>query len=146
MEHYLLLRIVHGAAAVLLLLGVLAHGVMLYRAWRSGDAARLQGKLQRTRRYSLPLLSLLGLSLPLSGWWLVDIAGWPLGLTWLLASSLLFVLLAVVGLLLAGRLRLWASLGEVAASPSLLGWSAAYGIALVVLLLAIMALMGAKPA
>ncbi|EIK54838.1 hypothetical protein YO5_18772 [Stutzerimonas stutzeri TS44] len=146
MDHYLLLRIAHGASAVLLILGVVAHLVLLWRSWRRGDAAALQGKLRRTRRLSLPLLALLGLSLPVSGWWLVHLAGWPLGQLWLLLSSLLFVLLLPLGLLLAGRLRAWAALGEAPASARLLGFSLTYVGLILLVLLAISALMGAKPA
>ena len=36
MEHYLTLRIVHGATAVLLLLGVIVHLLMLWKAARGG--------------------------------------------------------------------------------------------------------------
>ncbi|HCA63652.1 MAG TPA: DUF2269 domain-containing protein, partial [Pseudomonas sp.] len=86
MEHYLTLRIVHGATAVLLLLGVIVHLLMLLKAARGGDQAVLQRKLQRTRRLSLPLLAVIGLSLPLTGWWMTHLAGWPLGQLWLLAS------------------------------------------------------------
>lgn len=146
MEHYLLLRIAHGAPAILLVLGVLAHAVMLWKAWRGGDPAVLQRKLRRTRSISLPLLGVLALSLPVSGWWLVDAVGWPLGQTWLLASSLLFILLALCGLLLAGRLAAWQALGEAPAPSRLLGFTAAYAGLILLLLLAIMGLMGAKPA
>lgn len=146
MDHYLLLRIVHGASAVLLILGIAAHLALLWRNWRRGDAAVLQNKLRRTRRLSLPLLALLGLSLPVSGWWLVHLAGWPLGQLWLLVSSLLFLLLLPLGLLLAGRLRAWAALGEVPAPARLLGFSLTYAGLILLVLLAISALMGAKPA
>jgi len=146
MQSYLLLRIAHGLPAILLLLGVLAHAFMLWKAWRGGDAAVLQRKLRRTRVISLPLLGVLALSLPVSGWWLVDSQGWPLGQTWLLGSSLLFGVLAGFGLLLAGRLNAWQALGETPASTRLLRFTEAYAGLIVVLLLAIMALMGAKPA
>ncbi|MDT3712166.1 MAG: DUF2269 family protein [Pseudomonadaceae bacterium] len=146
MDHYLLLRIVHGASAVLLILGIAAHLALLWRNWRRGDAAVLQNKLRRTRRLSLPLLALLGLSLPVSGWWLVHLAGWPLGQLWLLVSSLLFLLLLPLGLLLAGRLRALAALGEAPAPARLLGFSLTYAGLILLVLLAISALMGAKPA
>lgn len=146
MQHYLLLRIAHSLPAILLLLGVLVHVFMLWKAWRGGDAAVLQRKLRRTRVLSLPLLGVLALSLPVSGWWLVDSQGWPLGQTWLLGSSLLFGVLAGFGLLLAGRLNAWQALGETPASARLLRFTAAYAGLIVLLLLAIMGLMGAKPA
>ncbi|MBS7691202.1 DUF2269 family protein [Pseudomonas lalucatii] len=146
MEPYQLLKIAHGLPAILLLLGVLAHVLMLWKAARGGDAALLQRKLARTRLISLPLLGLLALSLPLSGWWLVDLAGWPLSQTWLLASSLLFGLLLLCGLLLGGRLKAWQALGEAPASSGLLRVTAAYAGLSLLLLLVILGLMGAKPA
>ncbi|MHB8820504.1 MAG: DUF2269 domain-containing protein, partial [Pseudomonadaceae bacterium] len=65
---------------------------------------------------------------------------------WLLVSSLLFVLLLPLGLLLAGRLRAWAALGEAPAPARLLGFSLTYAGLILLVLLAISALMGAKPA
>lgn len=146
MDHYLLLRIAHSLPAILLLLGVLAHVFMLWKARRGGDAAILQRKLRRTRMISLPLLGLLALSLPVSGWGLVDVVGWPLGQTWLLLGSILFALMMLFGLLLAGRLAAWQALGETPASSRLLGFTAVYAGLIVLLLLVIMGLMGAKPA
>ena len=146
MDHYLLLKIAHSLPGVLVLLGLLAHCFMLWKARRSGDTSVLQRKLRNTLRFSLPAMGLLALSLPLSGWWLVHLAGLPLGQTWLLASSLLFVLLVLFGILLAGRLRAWLALGSVPASGLLLKLSMVYAVLIVVLLLAIMAMMGAKPA
>ncbi|TBU92547.1 DUF2269 family protein [Phytopseudomonas dryadis] len=146
MEHYLLLRIAHSLPGILLLLGVAAHAFMLWKAWRGGDAALLQRKLRRTRRISLPVFAVLALSLPLTGWWMVELAGWPLGLTWLLAGSVLYGVMMVLGLLLVGRLNAWQALGETPAPVRLLRFSAAYAGLIVLLLLVIMALMGAKPA
>lgn len=45
MEHYLLLRITHAVTAVLLVLGVIVHLIMLWKAARGGDRAVLQRKL-----------------------------------------------------------------------------------------------------
>ena len=146
MDSYLLLRIAHSLPAILLLLGVLVHVFMLWKARRGGDAAILQRKLRRTRMISLPLLGLLALSLPVSGWGLVNMVGWPLGQTWLLFGSILFALMMLLGLLLAGRLAAWQALGETPASSRLLGFTAAYAGLIVLLLLVIMGLMGAKPA
>ena len=145
MEHYTLLKIVHSLFGILVLLGVLAHVAMLWKAVRGGDAAVLQRKLRRTRLLSLPVLGVLALSLPLSGWWLVDLAGLSLGQSWLLFSSILFGVLMLAGLLLAGRLTAWQALGATPASSRLLGFAAAYAGVLVLLLLVIMGLMGAKP-
>ena len=84
MEHYLLVRILHSAPGVLLLLGLIAHGVMLFKAQRNADATVLARKLRVTLLFSLPAFAVLALSLPITGYWLVDTAGWPLGQTWLL--------------------------------------------------------------
>lgn len=146
MEHYQLLKIAHSAPGILVLLGVLAHIFMLWKAARGSDAAVLQRKLQRTRLISLPVLGLLALSLPVSGWWLVDLAGFPLGQTWLLASSVLFGVLVLIGLLLNGRLAAWQALAGSSAPASLLRFCAIYAGLIVLLLLVIMGLMGAKPA
>ncbi|SED16700.1 DUF2269 family protein [Pseudomonas anguilliseptica] len=145
MEHYSLLKILHSAPGVLLLLGVLAHVFMLWKASRGGDSAVLQRKLKRTRLISLPVLGLLALSLPVTGMVLVEMVGWPLSQTWLLLSSVLFVVLMVVGLLLAGRLSAWQALNRAPAPKRLLGFCAAYAGLIVLLLLVIMGLMGAKP-
>ncbi|WP_447588222.1 DUF2269 family protein [Aquipseudomonas campi] len=145
MEHYLLLKIVHSALAVLLPLGLIAHAVMLWRAWRRGDAAVLQRKLRNTRRFSLPALGLVALAMPITGWWLVHLAGWPLGQLWLLISAFLFAVLVILGLLLNGRLAAWQALGDSPAPVKLLRFTAAYALLILLVLLATFALMGAKP-
>lgn len=145
MEYYTLIKVAHSLPALLLLLGMLAHVFMLFKAYRGGDAAVLARKLRVTRCYSLPALGVLALSLPVSGWWLAHLASIPLGQTWLLASSVLFVMLMVMAVLLRGRLAAWEALGETPASPRLLMMTAAYALQYIVLLLAIMGLMGAKP-
>ena len=55
MDNYLLLKIAHSLPGLLLLLGLLAHIFMLWKANRGGDAAVLQRKLRRIRLISLPL-------------------------------------------------------------------------------------------
>jgi uncharacterized membrane protein len=146
MEHYLLVRILHGAPGILLLLGLIAHAVMLFKAQRAGDAAVLARKLRVTLLYSLPAFAVLALSLPLTGWWLVDNVGWPLGQTWLLLGSILYAVLMLLGLLLAGRLAAWRALGDAPAPTALGRLCLIYAALILVLLIAIMALMGAKPA
>ena len=59
---------------------------------------------------------------------------------------MLFLAVLVLGLLLAGRLAAWQALAGSPAPASLLRFTAAYAGLIVVLLLAIMGLMGAKPA
>lgn len=146
MEHYLLFKIIHSAIAVLLPLGVIGHIFMLYKARKRGDLAVLQRKVRRTRLMSLPAFGVLAATLPVSGFYLVHIAGWPLSQLWLLLSTGLFIVMFVVGLLLAGRLAAWEALGPVAAPQRLQRFVLAYGVLILVLLVAIMGLMGAKPA
>jgi len=145
MEHYLLLKIVHAASSVLLLLGLLAHIFMIWKARRGGDAAVLTRKLRNTRRFSSPALGLVALSLPATGWWLVHLAGWPLGQLWLLISAVLLLPLLVCWLLLDGRLRAWIAAGE-QVSPRTPRLALLYVVLMLAILLAIFALMGAKPA
>lgn len=146
MEHYPLLKMLHMLPGILLLVGVPVHLFMLWKASRSGDNAVLQRKLKRTRLISLPVLGLLALSLPVTGWLLVDLIGWPLSQTWLLFSSVLFAVLMLIGLLLAGRLGAWQALNGAPAPKRLLGFCATYAGLIMLLLLIIMGLMGAKPA
>ena len=145
MEHYQLLNIVHSVLAILLTLGLIAHIVMLWKAWRRADPAVLQQKLRRTRLFSLPLLAVLALLLPLTGWWLAHLAGFPLGQLWLLASSVLFLVLVPLGLLLGGRLRAWQGLGDMPAPAKLPRFALVYAGLILLILIAIMGLMGAKP-
>ena len=145
MEHYKLLYFTHAALAILLSLGLITHMVILWKAWRRADAAVLQQKLKRTRLISLPLLAVLGLLLPVSGWWLAHLAGFALGQLWLLASSLLFLALVPLLLLLGGRLRAWQALGEQPAPASLPRFALGYAGLILLILIAIMGLMGAKP-
>ncbi len=146
MEHYLLIRILHSAPGVLLLLGLIAHTFMLFKAQRGADAAVLARKLRVTLRYSLPAFAVLALSLPLSGFWLVNTAGWPLGQTWLLLGNILYMVMMLLGLLLAGRLSAWRALGDTPAPLGLKRLCLVYAGLILILLIAIMALMGAKPA
>jgi uncharacterized membrane protein len=146
MEHYPLLKMLHMLPGILLLIGVPVHLFMLWKASRSADAAVLQRKLKRTRLISLPVLGLLALSLPVTGWLLVDLIGWPLSQTWLLLSSVLFGVLVLICLLLNGRLAAWQALGDSPAPAKLLRFCAVYAGLILLLLLVIMGLMGAKPA
>lgn len=145
MEHYLLIRVLHALPGILLLLGVLAHAFMLWKAWQGGDREVLQRKLQRTRTISLPVFAVLALSLPVSGWWMVNLAGWPLGQLWLLLGSILFGVLMIVGLLLLGRLGAWQAQAEGTVPAKSLRLVTVYTALIVVLLVVIMAVMGAKP-
>jgi uncharacterized membrane protein len=129
MEHYQLLKFAHLIPAVLVLAGFIAHVLMLWKANRSADAAVLTRKLRVTRLYSLPAVGL------------------PLGASWLLYSAVLFGLLVILGLLLHGRLGAWqAAVANGGVPVKLLRLVIAYAALMLVVLLAIFALMGAKPA
>ncbi|WP_043309990.1 DUF2269 family protein [Pseudomonas sp. ML96] len=147
MEHYQLLKYAHLIPAVLILAGFIAHTFMLWKANKSGDAAVLTRKLRVTRLYSMPAIGLVTLSLPVSGWWLVHTVGLSLGATWLLFSAKLFGVLVLFGLLLHNRLGAWQKAVAAGNVPAkLLRFVVAYTAVMLVLLLAIFALMGAKPA
>ncbi|MDD0845083.1 DUF2269 family protein [Pseudomonas sp. Gutcm_11s] len=147
MEHYQLLKYAHLIPAVLILAGFIAHTFMLWKANRSGDAAILTRKLRVTRLYSMPAIGLVTLSLPVSGWWLVHTVGLSLGATWLLFSAKMFGVLVLFGLLLHNRLGAWQKAVAAGNVPAkLLRFVVAYAAVMLVLLLAIFALMGAKPA
>ena len=138
---YLTLKIVHSAAGVLLLLGVIAHLLMLVKASKQPDPLLLARKLNNTRRFSVPALALVGVSLPVTGWWLVHTVGWPLSQLWLLLSAVLMAVLIILAAVLAARLNSWAQ-GNISAAKH----SGYCALAIVIVLIAIFALMGAKPA
>ena len=85
MDSYLVLRISHSVPAVLLLLGVLAHIIIVWRAKGKGSAV-LAEKLRRTRVISLPIFTALAATLPITGWWLSHLSGRPLSQKWLMIS------------------------------------------------------------
>lgn len=91
MEHFLQIKILHGVATVLLFGGLLGLAFYAWRSWRTGDAARVARGFKRVRLIGWPLLGLSLLALPVSGWWLVHLAGWPLGQSWLLFGACLYL-------------------------------------------------------
>ena len=105
MEHFLQIKILHGVATVLLFGGLLGLAFYAWRSWRTGDAARVARGFKRVRLIGWPLLGLSLLALPVSGWWLVHLAGWPLGQSWLLFGACLYLLGCIFWLVLAGPAR-----------------------------------------
>ncbi len=91
-----MLRISHSVPAVLLLLGVLAHIIIVWRAKGKGSAV-LAEKLCRTRVISLPIFTVLAATLPITGWWLSHLSGRPLSQKWLMISIALLPLLFIFG-------------------------------------------------
>ncbi|ACO80929.1 hypothetical protein AvCA_48260 [Azotobacter vinelandii CA] len=147
MEHFALLKMLHGVAGVLLFVAFFALAGLCWRARprpagaapagaeTEADAAGpepaapdAEGAIAEGAEAEAParaspwpalcavLLLLCLIALPVSGWWLAHLAGWPLGQIWLLGSSLLFLPGAVCGLWLAARVAgrrrksLWFSL------------------------------------
>jgi len=141
-----MIRIGHSVPAVLLMLGLIAHIVIVWRA-KGKEPAVLQQKLQRTRAISLPIFALLALSLPITGWWMTHITGLPLSQKWLMISIALLPLIFIFGGLLYGNLSRWQT--QVAAQQSTgarqQGLALVWALLILVVLLATSALMGAKP-
>lgn len=152
MTSYLAIRISHSLPAVLLMLGIIAHIITIRRAGNKGHE-RLQLKLQRTHRITLPLFTLVALSLPISGWWLVHLSGMPMSLFWLQLSIILLPLIFVCFGLLHLSLGKWLQNlaaqkqeGEKVQAKKTPQWlSLAWAVICLIVLLVISALMGVKP-
>ncbi len=146
MESYLTLRIAHSVPAVLLMLGLLAHIVIVWRA-KGKEPAVLQQKLQRTRVISLPLFALLAVSMPITGWWMTHITGLPLSQKWLMISIALLPLIFIFGGFLYGNLSRWQL--QLANKQKTSGrrqvFALLWAVLILLVLLATSALMGAKP-
>ena len=146
MESYLTLRIAHSVPAVLLMLGLLAHIVIVWRA-KGKEPAVLQQKLQRTRVISLPLFALLAVSMPITGWWMTHITGLPLSQKWLMISIALLPLIFIFGGFLYGNLSRWQL--QLANKQKTSGrrqvFALLWAVLIFLVLLATSALMGAKP-
>ncbi|WP_109543712.1 DUF2269 family protein, partial [Pseudomonas aeruginosa] len=129
MEHFIQIKILHGVATVLLFGGLLGLAFYAWRSWRTGDAARVARGFKRVRLIGWPLLGLSLLALPVSGWWLAHLAGWPLGQSWLLFGACLYLLGCIFWLVLAGRLaRVQHQAGAAETAGAALGGQALRGI------------------
>lgn len=145
MSSYLLIRIAHSLPAVLLVVGVLVHIIMVWRAGRK-EPEVLSKKLQRTYKLSLPLFVVVTLSLPISGWWLVHLSGMPMSLFWLQLSIMLLPLVFIFFGLLRFSLGRWQqrlTAKQPAQKQAVI--SLVLGSGCLFTLIAISALMGAKP-
>ena len=141
METFTALKLLHGVSTVLLFVSALALLVVVIRRWRAGDKDLSGGALRRPWGLVWALMGLCLLALPVSGWWLVHLAGWPLSQLWLLAGSCLYLLGSLSWLWLVVRLNRL-RLGRVAKHPRL---TLVLAILCAVCFLAIAGLMGAKP-
>ncbi|MGB5824832.1 MAG: DUF2269 domain-containing protein [Pseudomonas mandelii] len=140
METLTALKMAHTAATAILLGCALGLGIWFWQARRRGDATAAARTLQRPRVFVWLLMGLALLSMPFTGWWMVHLVGWPLGQTWLLASSVLYTLAAL------GWFWLLVRLNKLRTAP---GGSGKFTFALAlfsfVCFIAIAGLMGAKP-
>ena len=141
METLTILKVAHVIATVLLLAGVLSLAIWVWRTRRNGDATAAARTLQRPRLFVWLVMGLSLASLPFTGWWMVHQVGWPLGQTWLLASSVLYTLAALAGFWLLVRLN------KARKAPTAGNGRFTFALALfgVVCFIAIAGLMGAKP-
>lgn len=140
METLTALKMAHTAATAILLGCALGLGIWVWQTRRSGDATAAVRTLQRPRVFVWLLMGLALVSMPFTGWWMVHLVGWPLGQTWLLASSVLYTVAAL------GWFWLLVRLNKLRTAP---GGSGKFTFALAlfsfVCFIAIAGLMGAKP-
>jgi uncharacterized membrane protein len=141
MEHFTGIKIVHMVSTALFFLCALGMVVWVVRGRLAGDTTIQTRTLQRPWLFAWILMALCLLALPVSGWWLVHLAGWPLSQIWLLAASVLYMLGSLSWLWLLvrlNRLRVPASIGHPRFTLVLALFSG-------VCFIAIAGLMGAKP-
>lgn len=141
METFTALKLLHGVSTLLLFVSALALLIVIIRRWRAGDKHLAAGALRRPWGFIWGLMGLCLLALPVSGWFLVHMAGWPLSQLWLLAGSILYLLGGLSWLWLVVRLNRLRS-GRVAKHPA---FTLALAVFCAVCFIAIAGLMGAKP-
>ena len=140
METLTALKMAHVVATVVLLASALGLAIWVFLAKRKGDATAGSRTLQRPRVLVWLLMGLALLSMPFTGWWMVHLVGWPLGQTWILASSVLYTVAALAWLWLLVRLN------RLRKAPGGVGrFSFALALFSFVCFVAIAGLMGAKP-
>jgi uncharacterized membrane protein len=140
METLTALKMAHVVATVVLLASALGLGIWVFLARRKGDATAGSRTLQRPRVFIWLLMGLALLSMPFTGWGMVHRVGWPLGQTWLLASSVLYTVAALAWFWLLVRLN------RLRKTPGGVGrFSFALALFSFVCFIAIAGLMGAKP-
>ncbi|QZP34157.1 DUF2269 domain-containing protein [Pseudomonas sp. DR48] len=140
METLTALKVAHVVSTVVLLLCALGMGIWVWRTRRNGDPTAPARTLQRPRGLVWLLMGLALLSMPVTGWWMVHLVGWPLGQTWLLASSVLYTVAALAWFWMLVRLnklrKAQGGNGKFTFALALLSF---------VCFIAIAGLMGAKP-
>jgi uncharacterized membrane protein len=140
METLTALKMAHTAATAILLGCALGLAIWVWQTRRSGDATAAGRTLQRPRVFVWLLMGLALVSMPFTGWWMVHLVGWPLGQTWLLASSVLYTVAAL------GWFWLLVRLNKLRTAPGGNGkFTFALALFSFVCFIAIAGLMGAKP-
>ena len=140
METLTALKVAHMVATVLLLVSALGLAIWVWRTRRNGDVTAPARTLQRPRVFIWLLMGVALLSMPFTGWWMVHLVGWPLGQTWLLASSVLYTVAAL------GWFWLLVRLNKLRKAPTGNGkFTFALALFSFVCFIAIAGLMGAKP-
>lgn len=91
MDGFVLTKSLHALSTLLLFGAILALGWWRWRLSR-GALAGLAARLFRWPALYGGLLVLGLVGLPVSGWWLVHLASWPLSQLWLFGGSLLYLL------------------------------------------------------
>ena len=141
METFTALKLLHGVSTLLLFVSAIALLVLVIRRWRAGDKNLSGGVVQRPWSFVWGLMGMCLLALPVSGWFLVHLAGWPLSQLWLLMGSCLYLLGSLSWLWLVVRLNRL-RLGRMARYP---WFTLVLAIFCAVCFIAIAGLMGAKP-
>ena len=141
METFTALKLLHGVSTLLLFVSAIALLVLVIRRWRAGDKNLSGGVVQRPWSFVWGLMGLCLLALPVSGWFLVHLAGWPLSQLWLLMGSCLYLLGSLSWLWLVVRLNRL-RLGRMSRYP---WFTLVLAIFCAVCFIAIAGLMGAKP-
>ena len=141
METFTALKLLHGVSTLLLFVSALAILIVIIRRWRAGEKNLAGGALRRPWGFVWALMGLCLLALPVSGWFLVHLAGWPLSQLWLLMGSCLYLLGSLSWLWLVVRLNRL-RLGRMARYP---WFTLVLAIFCAVCFIAIAGLMGAKP-
>ncbi len=141
METFSALKLLHGVSTLLLFVCALTLLIVMIRRWRAGATFLAAGLVRRPLAFVWLLMGLCLLALPVSGWFLVHMAGWPLGQMWLLGGSILYLLGGLSWLWLVVRLNRL-RLGRMAKHP---GFTVALAVFCALCFIAIAAMMGAKP-
>ena len=141
METLTALKVAHMVATVLLLVSALGLAIWVWRTRRNGDATAHSRTLHRPQVFIWLVMGLALLSMPITGWWMVHLVGWPLGQIWLLASSVLYTVAAL------GWFWLLVRLNRLRKAPAAGTGRFTFALALFsfVCFVAIAGLMGAKP-